>query len=365
MSLAAVAKPTRVSLDAVNSEFRQLAETVALSGEDNAQVATVVENNSEVKPEAEMGQVAGTPLTVRVLTFNIWLSGRRVENGLEKIAKHIRQINPDIVSLQEVETPDVMNNITEMLGHPWNAVWHGNRSYPDTAILTKHKFMLDQIVEVNWGNGAPVLVVKHGRSFVVNFFAMHLNYTSYGPYAAQNRMVTRKEQIYKGESSIEGRVDNIQELLDHPNFQAFAKEAEDSGRPLIVAGDFNCPSHQDWTEETKHLHGGWVFEWPATKMLTDIGMVDSYRELHPNVIEAPGHTWSTVQKSSGPEWEWSIPEPQDRLDFIFYKGSRWLKPIKSYTYAGTEPLTPIPNQWDNDYPSDHYAVLTDFKVIAE
>ena len=78
-----------------------------------------------------------------------------------------------------------------------------------------------------------------------------------------------------------------------------------------------------------------------------------------------GYTWSTVQKSSGPEWEWSIPEPQDRLDFIFYKGSKWLKPIKSYTYAGTEPLTPIPNQWENDYPSDHYAVLTDFKVIAE
>lgn len=37
---------------------------------------------------------------LRIMTFNTWLSGARVENGLQKIAKHIGQLQPDIVALQ-------------------------------------------------------------------------------------------------------------------------------------------------------------------------------------------------------------------------------------------------------------------------
>jgi hypothetical protein len=35
-----------------------------------------------------------------VMTFNIWVSGLEVDNGIEKIANHIKQINSDIVALQ-------------------------------------------------------------------------------------------------------------------------------------------------------------------------------------------------------------------------------------------------------------------------
>lgn len=40
----------------------------------------------------------GRPL--RVMTFNIWKSGTRVENGIAKIAKHILLNDPDVVGLQ-------------------------------------------------------------------------------------------------------------------------------------------------------------------------------------------------------------------------------------------------------------------------
>lgn len=77
-----------------------------------------------------------------------------------------------------------------------------------------------------------------------------------------------------------------------------------------------------------------------------MGLIDSFRELHPNVTEVPGGkqdslhdpttqfttscsvisqagvsgcTWSTVNKFL-PDWEFNIPEPQDRIDFILYKG---------------------------------------------
>lgn len=34
------------------------------------------------------------------MTFNTWISGDNVENGMTKIVKHIKWINPDIVALQ-------------------------------------------------------------------------------------------------------------------------------------------------------------------------------------------------------------------------------------------------------------------------
>uniref|UniRef100_A0A915CYE8 Endonuclease/exonuclease/phosphatase domain-containing protein n=1 Tax=Ditylenchus dipsaci TaxID=166011 RepID=A0A915CYE8_9BILA len=239
---------------------------------------------------------------LRVVTFNIWLSGAK-----------------------EVESDSMISN----LSNGWAN--HGLELGILAEIILILAYSLDtRFCKTNWWN-----------------------YTSYGPYAAQNKMVTKAEQIYKGEKTADGK--------------AFSLDAEKKGHPLFVAGDFNCPSHQDWTEETKHLHGDWVFEWPVTKLLTGIGMVDSFRQLHPNVSEVPGYTWSTVQKSSGSEWDYSIPEPQDRLDFIFYKGSQNnIKPVKSFTYSGNaaDPLKAIPNQYENNYPSDHFIVLTDFEFVV-
>ena len=49
---------------------------------------------------------------------------------------------------------------------------------------------------------------------------------------------------------LKGRAQNIEQLLADEEFRKFA--ARTDKEPLIVAGDFNCPSHQDWIEETKY-----------------------------------------------------------------------------------------------------------------
>lgn len=46
----------------------------------------------------DTGSLPKRPL--RVMTFNIWLSGARVQNGMEKIAQQIKEVDPDIVALQ-------------------------------------------------------------------------------------------------------------------------------------------------------------------------------------------------------------------------------------------------------------------------
>lgn len=72
-----------------------------------------------------------------------------------------------------------------------------------------------------------------------------------------------------------------------------------------------------------------------------------------------GITWSTVEKMTSSGWSYTIPEPQDRIDFIFYR-SPLLYPVQSYTYQGHKVVRPKPFHFKNDYPSDHFAVITKF-----
>ncbi|GMR40258.1 hypothetical protein PMAYCL1PPCAC_10453 [Pristionchus mayeri] len=296
---------------------------------------------------------------LKVMTFNIWLSGAEVKDGIEKIAKQIREVNPDIVALQEVEAPDVITNITEILGAGWYGVHHCNSTYPDTGIITRHKIIPGTYVHVDYGMHVKIQLEDTKRQ--VSFWSMHLDYRSYGPYACYNKLVNSEKQILAGEmpTTCTGRVQNMVQLVTNENFTNQIRKSNIV--PIIVAGDFNVPSDEDWTEENKAQHGGWAFEWPATKILRDAaGMKDSFRELYPDPVANPGITWSTVNKFQK-EWDYTIPEPEDRIDFIFYRGP--LRPSSSFPYAGTSPLTPIPHQWDNEWPSDHYAFITEFEDL--
>uniref|UniRef100_A0A914E046 Endonuclease/exonuclease/phosphatase domain-containing protein n=1 Tax=Acrobeloides nanus TaxID=290746 RepID=A0A914E046_9BILA len=304
-----------------------------------------------------------------------------VEDGIYKIVKHIKIVDPDIVALQEVDTPDILKNITKRLGGSW-AAHSGSAIYSDVGILTKHKILnngqietlrnvtaspFDQIrfntnkTDVN-RNSAISTSILLDSGLTVSFWTLHLDYRSYGPDAANNKLVTSKDTIIFGEDNQtpECRVGEVSEVLNHEIFQKSLNEADTN--PVILCGDFNAPSHLDWIEENKELHGGWAIEWPTSKLLTEqANLTDSYRKIHPDPIKEPGNSWSTVQKFYGPEWGYTIPLQQDRVDYVFYRGAR-LEPTNSFLYAGTEEITPIPNQFQNDYPSDHYAIVTDFAI---
>ncbi|MGE8427099.1 MAG: endonuclease/exonuclease/phosphatase family protein, partial [Sphingobacterium sp.] len=62
---------------------------------------------------------------------------------------------------------------------------------------------------------------------------------------------------------------------------------------MILGGDLNTPSHLDWGKNTKKIHHNLVVPWYSTKVLADIGLVDTYRTLNPNPITHPGITWHT------------------------------------------------------------------------
>lgn len=307
-------------------------------------------------------------VSIRVMTFNIWNSGINVENGLFKIAKHILYVYPDIVALEEVVSQEALLNLTKYLGPEWSSIGR-NMSRPDSAVLTRHEMLKGNRTEKNTPaeeNGSTRAKIKlslsNGQTIVVNFWALHLDYHDYGPYAACNKLVTNAYQIDAGESylggDVPGRIQNIHTIVIDSNFIADLKSSDTE--PMLVLGDMNCPSHLDWIDDTKDEHCDWTYQWPVTKVLVNAGLKDAFREIYPDPLSVPGTTWSTVQKFQD-GWGGMIPEPQDRIDMVFYM-SKLLTPVKAKVYSGFEPIKPKPNVWFNDWPSDHASVIVDFSL---
>ncbi|CAD5225447.1 unnamed protein product [Bursaphelenchus xylophilus] len=295
--------------------------------------------------------------TVTIMSFNTWNMAKGIVDGLNKIAKHILINNPDIVGLQEVRHHDEIRQVTESLNKNDTQTW----SYvyvpgEDTGIITRHTINVSSISNLTAGIGAQILLDNKRK---ITLYSMHLDYTLYGPYALafrtfNNLSVVDHAECHPGYC----RCSNIKELVTSEHFKAAL--ARSKTEPLFVVGDFNAPSHLDYTQETLPRRG-FVYNWPATFILQNAsGLVDSFRELYPDPVKYPGESWSTVNEfHTFGDWEYVIPEPQDRIDFIFYKSSG-LKTVASGRYAGDfKPYPADPSL--NDWPSDHYAYVSTFK----
>ncbi|GAA2612021.1 hypothetical protein SMC26_10285 [Actinomadura fulvescens] len=90
-------------------------------------------------------------------------------------------------------------------------------------------------------------------------------------------------------------------------------------------------------------------------------LTDSYRAAHPDPAISPGTTWSPVYKTftGGYGSHTGEPEPQDRIDFVHFKG-----PVTVLTSNAVVQGTPAPypGHTTNAWTSDHAAVLTAFHL---
>ncbi|MFJ6939873.1 endonuclease/exonuclease/phosphatase family protein [Streptomyces sp. NPDC101132] len=181
----------------------------------------------------------------------------------------------------------------------------------------------------------------------------HLNHAPYGPYDACFDGLPEAALVRREEES--GRVGQIEEVL-----AAMAPDlAAADHTPVLLTGDFNAPSHLDWTAGTAAPHEGrGPVDWPVSRAVERAGLRDSYREAHPDPVTAPGTTWSPVhpQHEDGS----GRPEPQDRIDYVLHAGAR-LTVLDSATLV-TGRNTPWPDVAANDWPSDHAAVVTTYRL---
>ncbi|MGW5096893.1 HAD-IA family hydrolase [Streptomyces nodosus] len=287
---------------------------------------TVLGSLEEATPERLRSLL---PHRLRVMSWNLWLGGSKVDDHRAKQLKTVLETGVDVVALQETGGT-AAEELAEALG------WHHHRAGENLGVISRYP------ITARFGDpevgfyGAAGVRLRIGPGREIDVWTAHLHYTPYGPYEAAFDGLGAAELI-----AHEGvRLAQMRDAL-----RRIGESAEESV-PLVLAGDFNCPSHLDRTE----------VDWPVTRAAEEAGLRDSFREAYPDPAAHPGHTWSPIhpvhEDGSG------RPEPQDRIDYVLHRG---LVVLDSRTHVSGTPR-PWPDVFGNDWPSDHAAVITTFAV---
>ncbi len=279
---------------------------------------------------------AGQPadaVPLKVMEFNIEYGGTLVDFG--KVVAAIQAADPDVVGIEEADRN--LPRLARELGWP----------YWDTGMQLISKY---PILEPSGSDGVYAFI-QVAPDRVVAISNVHLPSDPYGPYWVRDGKP----------------LDKVLAMERRVRLPALEKQLEvlpglaDDGIPVFVTGDFNTPSHLDWTDAAvgTRPYLEYAVEWPVSKALADAGFRDSYREAHPDPVAIPGLTWWAGRpKVAAFAGNPTQKDPQDRIDFIYASGPA--DTIASEVVG--ERVHPDVSISVAPWPSDHRAVMSTFDV---
>ena len=280
--------------------------------------------------------------TFKVMAWNILHGANDSKDGKAHAIQIIREINPDVILM--VETYGSGKIIADSLGYNFHLIAPEGTALDDKnvnlSIISRYPF--GERIDTNFPFflGGREIIIQNQR---IRFFS---NWFHYLPWENEpEKLGKNAEELLVWERS-GAKYEMIQKVL--PYIKKYA--AETDSVPMILGGDLNTPSHLDWTAKTRKIHNNLVVPWYSTKVLADIGLIDTYRTLNPNSNTHPGITWHTKGEND-----------DHRIDYIFYKSPK-LKAIKSESYKVFFDETIKLNGKEILYPSDHGFVVTTFKI---
>jgi exodeoxyribonuclease III len=274
--------------------------------------------------------------TIRVMTFNIWADGKAGRQPLSQTAQVIRASNADIVGLQESHKN--AKAIADLLG--WNHI----QQRRSVAVLSRFP-----IVDTTPKKHGVKIRLESGREILV--FNIHLRPSPYQPYQLLSIPYGKGAFIKTEPQAIaaarKARGDQWASLLGE------IESACDESVPVFITGDFNEPSHLDWTR-TAAKSGRHPIEvsYPASSALARAGFTDAFRTIHRDEMKTPGYTWTPVTQTSNPK------DHHDRIDFVYFRGEGLratnVRIVGENKDSADIAVTP--------YPSDHRAVVATITI---
>jgi uncharacterized protein YndB with AHSA1/START domain len=292
---------------------------------------------------------------VRVLVWNAWRGGNEVDQGPEKVLAVIREARPDLVLMQESydidgERPTLGRWIAGELG--WSA--HQGES-PHLCVLSPSDYGAT-FFHHPWHGVGVQISDDLGRSFQA--WSIWLDWRANVANRLRDEPEISDEALIALESGESDRLPQAHALLEAVNATAIGAE----GMPILVGGDFNTPSHLDWTEDTERIFRfRRALNLPVSRTMHAAGFFDAFRWVHPNPVHAPGITWTPLFRGAGAD----KPATFDRIDRLYvrnplYRTSWSLHPFHAET---------LPRVWEDDsisasertFPSDHGAVVIDLR----
>jgi hypothetical protein len=265
------------------------------------------------------------------MEFNIEYGGTEVD--FDSVPKAIEASGADVVAVEEAYAQ--MERIARALDWPY----YDNR----TQIVSKFPLLAPESGEAY----AFVEIVPGGVIAIAN---QHLPSASYGPFHVRDGM--GKKEVVEIEN--QRRVPAVQPALD-----ALTPLAA-GGMPVYLIGDFNTPSHRDWTPAA--IRGQpdkkYPVDWPVTKLVEAAGFRDSYREVYPNPVTHPGITWPADRPFVAGYNPYRNGDTPDRIDFIYEGGPSEAVASQIVGEPGVPGVDIVVSPW----PTDHRGTVTTFEV---
>jgi endonuclease/exonuclease/phosphatase family metal-dependent hydrolase len=284
------------------------------------------------------------------MSFNTYGAGINDGKSIDETVAVIRAVDPDIVALLEVRAesdpctavcpatgPSRAPVIARALGYLLYEQEQQNDALWANAILSRYP------VVSSTANDLGVVLDVAGRR--VAMFGIHLTDYPYQPYQLLGIP-------YDAAPFLDSEADAI----------AAAGAARNPGLELLladlalvadvdavfVAGDFNEPSHRDWTDRAAAIgRHPYRVEFPTALRLESYGFVDTYRAAFPDEIEKPGYTWTPGATEEDKD------DHLDRIDYIFMRATGGV--VESAAIVGER--RPYADIVVTPWPSDHRAVV--------
>ena len=272
------------------------------------------------------------PSSISIMTFNIEYGGTVVD--LDSILTAVRRADADVVAFNEVYGKAA--RLGRLTGY----------DYVSRRLDLVSRY---PIVDAP-GSGGRYVFVQLAPGNVVALANVHLASSDYGPRRLLDGWSKRK--VLRTERAV--RVPDLR-----PFVRATAGLA-DAGIPTFVVGDFNSPSHEDWTRAAVGIRPQVRFPlaWPVTTFMSRKGFTDSWRAVHPDPIGDEGLTWPAARPHSDTSWNPRRDAPHDRIDQIWSAGPATATASELVGERDGPEVGISVAPWG----SDHRAVLSTFDV---
>ncbi|MFT5139563.1 MAG: exodeoxyribonuclease-3 [Lysobacterales bacterium] len=286
---------------------------------------------------------------LKLLHFNVWGAGQNQGKSIEETLAVLRAIDADIVSLQESRAeafecsgrscpprgPSAARELAEAMGYHYYDQKGEDVGLWANAILSR--FPILEVTPNEFGivietGGKRILVISmHGEDYpYVPYQLLGIPYGDAPFLAGSDAAVESARQAKQAELEL-----LLQDLSSVENIEA-----------TFVMGDFNEPSHRDWTAAAAAAgQHPFAVEFPFTVKLEELGFVDAYRTVFPDEIARPGYTWTPTTSPDDPA------DHHDRIDFIFVRGAQVLDAAIVGEKSPEAEIVVTP------WPSDHRAVM--------
>lgn len=317
-----------------------------------------------------------------VMQFNLWQEGTIIEGGFDGIVDEIIAADADFVALSEVRNYEGARFCDKLIHalKQRGQTYYSFLSY-DTGLLSRTP-ITDSTEVFPWSSktdaGSVHRLVTTVFDKEIAFYTAHLDYRNCAYYDVRGYGGSSWNEI-EPLTDVDMIIDINQASKRDDAVKRFIEVAKNdiaANRIVIMGGDYNEPSHLDWTVATKDMrdHHGLVVPWDVSMLLEEAGYKDSYREIYPNPVTHPGFTYpANAQGAEVSKLTWAPKaDERERIDYIHYYPSESLELVsatvvapKGDIYRAKRDTTPTADPLRlpvGVWPTDHKALVVTFCV---